>query len=99
MVKRYPHQANIIVSGDTIVGGECVLGNPVNSEIIGRYDVVNTNNIVRANAAGDEVIIRGEFYTKHKPIVGATKIEITMLGVSKQIVCWHEFQNYSVISV
>ena len=98
---RYPHKAKIISNNDTIVGGECVKGIPSDVEIIGRYEETGTSgrSILRLNAQGDEMIVKGEFYTKHRKIEGATSFEVVALGVSRPIVCWNDFQTYSVISV
>ena len=96
---RYPHSAKIIVETGTVVSGAWVPGTPSESQITGRYEIVSTNNIIRINAAGNEVIVKGEFFTKDQPIAGATKLEIESLGVSKPIICWSEHQSHSVISV
>lgn len=100
MVKRYPHTA--IITGETggsMVNGEWVEGVPVTIEIIGRYDPVSTNNVIRQNALGDEIIVRGEFYTEHYRIEGATTLEVPELGIKRPIICWWSYQTHNVISV
>ena len=96
---RYPHTAKVIGDSGSMVDGEWIAGPPTESTIAGRYEAVSTNNIIRHNAAGNEVIVRGEFYTKEKVIPGVSKIEIPELGVSKPIICWTAYQTHSVISV
>lgn len=100
MVKRYPHTAKISLKTDgQLVGGEWVEGTDQVIEIAGRYDPVNTNNVIRVNSAGNEVIVRGEFYTKHEKIEGAVSLEIAELGINRNIICWWTYQTHSVISV
>lgn len=100
MVKRYPHTAKIKVQmPGQLVNGEWIEGSDQVIEIAGRYDPVNTNNVIRQNSAGDEVIVRGEFYTKHEKIDGAVSIEIAELGINRTIICWWPYQSHSVVSV
>lgn len=100
MVKRYPHTAKITIqTPGQLINGEWVDGSDQVIEIEGRYDPVNTNNVIRQNSAGDEVIVRGEFYSKHEKIDGAVSIEIAELGINRTIICWWPYQSHSVISV
>lgn len=100
MVKRYPHTAKISVKTDgQLINGEWVEGTNHVIEIAGRYDPINTNNVIRVNSAGNEVIVRGEFYTKHEKIEGAVSLEIAELGINRNIICWWTYQTHSVISV
>lgn len=100
MVKRYPHTAKITVKTDgQLVDGEWVEGSTQVIEIAGRYDPVNTNDVIRENSAGNEVIVRGEFYTNSKRIKGAVSLEIAELGINRTIICWWPYQIHSVISV
>lgn len=100
MVKRYPHIA--IITGETggsLVDGEWVEGDPISVEIIGRYDPVNTSNVIRVNPQGDEVVVRGEFYTNYPVIPGALTLEVPSLGIKRSIICWWPYQTHSLISV
>ena len=100
MVKRYPHIAIITgESGGSMINGEWVEGTRFTVEIDGRYDPVNTSNVIRVNALGNEVIVRGEFYTQHPRIKGALTLEVPALGIKRQIICWWEYQTHNVISV
>jgi len=100
MVKRYPHKAIITIqTPGQLVDGEWVDGSDQVIEIEGRYDPISTNNVIRMNSAGNEVIIRGEFYTSHKKIDGVISIEIAELGIKRTVVCWWSYQSHSVISV
>lgn len=100
MVKRYPHTAKVTIqTPGQLINGEWVEGSIQIVEIGGRYDPVNTNNVIRENSTGDEVIVRGEFYTKHEKITGAVSIEIAELGIKRNIICWWPYQSHSVISV
>lgn len=100
MVKRYPHKAKIMIQTEgQLVDGEWVEGSPQVIEIAGRYEPINTNNVIRQNSAGDEVIVRGEFYTKHEKISGAVSLEIAELGIKRNIICWWPYQSHSVVSV
>ena len=100
MVKRYPHIAKITIqTPGQLINGEWVDGSDQVIEIAGRYEPINTNNVIRQNSAGDEVIVRGEFYTKHEKISGAVSLEIAELGIKRNIICWWPYQSHSVISV
>lgn len=100
MVKRHPHKAKITYStSGRLVGGEWVDGSIQEIEIDGRYDPLSTNDVIRVNSQGNEVIVRGEFYTKHEKIEGAVSLEIAELGINHTIICWWPYQSHSVISV
>lgn len=102
MVKRHPHIAIVtIMTGGSVVNGEWVEGSTHTVDIVGRYDIVSNLNgdVVRENANGDEMKVKGEFYTQHEKIVGAISLEIASLGIKKNIICWLDYQTHSVISV
>lgn len=100
MVKRYPHIATITgETGGSLVNGEWVEGAPFSVEITGRFDPVDTNYVIRTNTAGDEITVRGEFYTPVKKIEGATILEVPELGIKRNIICWYSWQSHNVISV
>ena len=100
MVKRYPHTAIITIKTDgSVVNGEWVEGGTQTVEVVGRYDPVSTNNVIRQNANGDEVAVNAEFYTQHEKIEGSVSLEIVSLGIKRNIICWWPYQTHSVISV
>ena len=100
MVKRYSHTAIITVpAAGSLVSGEWVEGVESTIEIKGRFDPVDTNDVIRTNLQGNEQIVRGEFYTKHKKVDGAVSIEIAELGIKRNIICWWDYQKHSIISV
>lgn len=100
MVKRFPHTAIITYGTEgSMVNGEWVEGKTETVEITGRFDPVDTNDVIRINAAGNEVIVRGEFYTSAKKIDGATTLEVPELGIKRNIICWWPWQSHNIISV
>lgn len=99
MVKRYPHTAIIQSNGGSLVKGKWIPGTDTRTEIKGRYDPANNENLVRKNAQGDEKIVRAEFYTSTKPIHGAEKLIVPELGIDEVIICWWGFQTHSVIYI
>ncbi len=100
MVKRHPHTAIVhIKTGGGLVNGEWVDGEDKSIEIVGRYDPVNTNDVIRLNPQGSEVVVRGEFYSKHEKVDGAVTLEVPELGIKRDIVCWWPYQTHTVISV
>lgn len=100
MVKRFSHTAIITIETQgELVNGEWVEGGKETVKIIGRFEPVDTNNVIRVNAQGNEVIVHGEFYTQHKKIEGATSIEVPELGIKRNIICWWPYQSHNVISV
>lgn len=100
MVRRHPHIAVITIKTEgVLVDGEWVEGGTEIVEIAGRYDPLNTSNVIRQNENGDEVVVRGEFYTQHEKIVGAVSLEIRSLSIKRNIICWWPFQTHNVISV
>lgn len=100
MVKRYPHKAVLTIeSGGEVVNGEWSDGTTTTVEVAGRFDPVDTNNIIRENSQGDQVIVKGEFYTQHKKLENVTRIEIAELGIKYNVICWWQYQSHSVISV
>ena len=100
MVRRHPHNAGITIkTGGSLVNGEWVEGGTHTVEIIGRYDPMNTNDVVRQNANGDEVIVNGEFYTQQDKLEGAVSLKIPSLRIDRNIICWWTYQNHSVISL
>lgn len=100
MVKRFPHTA-IITCGTEggMVNGEWVEGKTETKEITGRFDPVDTDHVIRINSQGNEVIVKGEFYTPEKKIEGATTLEVPELGIERNIICWWPWQSHNVISV
>lgn len=100
MVKRYPHKAIVTYGTEGgLVNGEWVEGKTETIEIVGRFDPVDTSDVIRVNAQGNEVIVRGEFYTQRKKIEGATILEVPELGIKRNIICWFPWQSHNVISV
>jgi hypothetical protein len=100
MVKRYPHTAIIhIKTGGILFNGKWVDGVESIIEINGRFDPIDTNNVIRVNSQGNEKIVQGEFYTKHKKMDGAVSLEVAELGIKRDVICWWDFQTHSVISV
>lgn len=100
MVKRYPHIAIVTVETEGgLVDGEWKEGDTDTVEIIGRFDPVDTSDVIRVNAAGNETIVRGEFYTPVQRIEGATMLEVPELGIRRTIICWWPYQSHSLISV
>ena len=99
MVKRYPHKANIKISGGIIVNGEWVDENSTTIEITGRYDPSNNENVRVRNTHGDEVRSKAEFYTRIKPVANAERLVIPELGINEEIICWWKFQTHSVIYI
>jgi hypothetical protein len=100
MVKRYPHTAIVtIITDGGLVNGEWVDGTDSTVEIQGRFDPVDTNDVIRTNPQGNEQIVRGEFYTKRKKAACAVSLEIAELGIKRDIICWWNYQTHSVISV
>ncbi|SFK99668.1 hypothetical protein SAMN05216357_11071 [Porphyromonadaceae bacterium KH3CP3RA] len=100
MVKRFPHTAIVTYGTEGgMVNGEWVEGKTETVEITGRFDPVSTNNVIRINDQGNEVIVRGEFYTPIRKIEGATILEVPELGIKRNIICWWPFQSHNVISV
>lgn len=100
MVKRYPHTAIITVeTNGGLVNGEWVEGSTEEVKITGRFDPTSSSDIIRLNTLGNEVVVRGEFYTPRKPIEGATRLVIPEMGVSRDIISWHNWQTHNVISV
>ena len=100
MVKRHPHTAIITIeAAGKKVNGEWVEGSTSTLNVIGRYDPASANTI-RFNSKGDEVVVKGEFYTRVKPIAGAVSITVETMGViDKPIICWDNFQTHCVINI
>lgn len=100
MVKRFRHKALVTVEiAGHLENGEWVEGSTDTVEITGRFDPVDTSDVIRVNAAGNEVIVRGEFYTPIKKMEGATILEVPELGIKRNIICWFPWQSHNVISV
>lgn len=97
---RHPHIAKITVqTKGAIINGEWEDGAKLVYSVKGRYDPLDTNDVIRINEQGNEVVIRGEFYTKQKKIDGAVTLEVPELGIKRNIICWWDYQTHSVISV
>jgi hypothetical protein len=97
---RYPHTA--IVSGE--IGGEYIKGVFAPGELFeesikGCYFPSNSGQQLKRNADGAEMIVKGEFSTKAKPIKGVTHIKIDSIGLDERIICWEKFQTHSVIYI
>lgn len=101
MVTRYPHIALVIIeTGGEVTEGKYVEGSKEVVKVKGRYDSVSDPRfVVRKNAMGQEKEVNGQFYTSVRKIEGATHILIDSLGVNVPIICWDQFQSYSVINV
>ncbi len=100
MVKRFSHKAIVTYGTEGgVVNGEWVEGKTETVEIIGRFDPIDTNDVIRENPQGKEEIVRGEFYTPVKKIEGAMILEVPELGIKRNIICWWPFQSHNVISV
>lgn len=100
MVKRYPHTAIVLIEMQgEIVDGEYVRGEKSETEIKGRFDSINSDSVLKRNAEGIEVLVRGAFYTKHKPIAGAHTLKIESYGIKRKIVCWEQYQVHTIIYV
>ena len=102
MVKRYPHTAIITIEAEgLIVHGEEQQG--ATSEIVvkGCYFASDRgqHNMIRKNTNGDEIVVRGEFSTKHKPVDSITRIKIDSIGLDAPVICWDKFQTHSVIYI
>lgn len=96
---RYPHTASISVATGSVVKGAWVAGVPTTELIQGRFEPSNSNNIIRKNTLGNEVVVQGQFFTKATAISGATSLVIESLGLDRKIICWEQFQTHSVINV
>lgn len=96
-MKRYPHIAVITIEADgCLVKGEYIEGLKSYLKITGRYEVTNNDNFTK-NRDGNELIVKGIFYTKKRNIDGVKEIIINK--ESKSVICWEDFQAYSVIYV
>lgn len=103
MVKRRPHTAVVTVTTKgQYVSGEFVEGSPETITITGRYDPVNSRaEVLKRNLLGDEMRVRGEFYTKSQPPADKipTHITIARLNINVDIISWEPYQSHSIISV
>lgn len=96
---RYPHSATVSASTGSLVSGEWVAGTPTTESIQGRFEPSNSNNIIRKNALGNEVVVQGQFFTKAQAVAGATSLKIDSIQLERKIICWEQFQTHSVINV
>jgi hypothetical protein len=96
---RYPHSANISTPAGSVINGEWVAETPTTESIQGRFEPSNSNNIIRKNALGNEVVVKGQFFTKAQAIAGATSLKIDSIQLDAKIICWEPFQTHSVINV
>lgn len=103
MVKRRPHTAVVTVTAKgQYVKGEFVEGSPETITITGRYDPVNSRaEVLKRNSLGDEMRVRGEFYTKSQPPADKTPTHVTIaqLNIDVDIISWEPYQSHSIISV
>lgn len=101
MVTRYSHIALVTIeTGGKVTKGKYVEGNKEVVRVKGRYDSVSDPRfVVKKNAMGEEKEVSGQFYTSCRKMEGATHIVIDSLGVDVPIICWDQFQSYSVINV
>lgn len=102
MVKRYPHTARVVIESEgTLDRGKYVKGKTDEIAVLGRYESVSNGrgDVVKKNANGNEKVVKGEFFTKMVRIEGAIRLRISELGVDVEIICWDNYQSYSLISV
>lgn len=101
MVKRYPHIATVVIeSKGSFDRGKYVKGETDEISALGRYESVDSSReVVKKNANGDEKIVHAEFYTQKCKVEGAVRLKIPELGVDVDIICWDNYQSYSLISV
>lgn len=103
MVKRYPHKATVTFEHEgKLVNGEWQAGEKRNIDIIGRYDPVSDGRIIKKlNPLGNEKEVHGYFYTKYRPNINTDyqRLKVPALGIDVAIVCWEQYQTYSVICV
>lgn len=103
MVKRNAHTAIVAIPdcGVKVVNGERVEdGQPVEVEVKGHYDPVNSSKVViKRNSMGDEKEVHGEFYTRTKADRTATHLSIASIGIDVDIISWDQYQTHSVIYV
>ena len=96
-MKRYPHIAVVTIEKDgRIEKGEYIEGAKSHIEITGRYEA-SGNNKVTKNRDGNEIIVKGAFYTKQHKIDDVNEMMIN--NESKSVICWEDFQNHSVIYI
>ena len=95
---RYPHKAIVTSSNGSVVGGEFVPGTPSTKIIQGRFEASNSNNRIKLNSLGNEVVVRGTFFTSKQQLTGDI-ITITELALDAKIICIEQFQSYTAIFV
>lgn len=95
---RYPHTAVITGSNGSTVDGEFVPGIPRTVTVQGRFEASNSNNKIKLNSIGNEVNVRGAFFTKKQEISGENLV-ITSLSLDLKIICIEQFQSYTAIYV
>lgn len=98
---RSPHIALVTIeTGGKLTEGKYVEGNKEVVRVKGRYDSVSDPRfVVKKNEMGCEKQVSGQFYTSCRKMEGATHIVIDSLKVDVPIICWDQYQNYSVINV
>lgn len=103
MVKRRPHTATVTFeSNGKLVEGEWIDGVPSTISIDGRYDPASDGHITKKrNALGDEKQVSGYFYTNVRPELGINyqRLQVPVLGIDVEIICWEPYQSHSVICV
>lgn len=95
---RYPHTATITSSNGSVVGGEFVPGTPSTKTVQGRFEASNSNSKIKLNSLGNEVIVRGTFFTSKQQLTGDV-LKITELSLDAKIICIEHFQSYTAIYV
>lgn len=95
---RYPHKAIITSNNGSVVDGEYVSGLLSDIDVQGRFEASNSNNKIKLNSLGNEVIVRGTFFTKKQELKGE-KLVIESLGLDLKIICIEHFQSYTAIYV
>lgn len=95
---RYPHTATITSSNGSVVTGEFVPGTPSIKTVQGRFEASNSNSKIKLNSLGNEVIVRGTFFTSKQQLTGDV-LKITELGLDAKIICIEHFQSYTAIYV
>lgn len=95
---RYPHTAIISSNDGNVVDGEFVPRTQNTKTIRGRFEASNSNSKIKLNGLGNEVIVRGTFFTSKQQLSGDT-IKIAALAIDSKIICIENFQSYTAIYV
>lgn len=95
---RYPHTAKISGDNGSVVDGEYVLGELSDITIQGRFEASNSNNKIKLNSLGNEVVVKGTFYCPKQALTG-NKLVIESMEINTKIICIEQFQSYTAIYV